>query len=135
MIRDILFRTTIGIALGGINTFIALSIMKYNNFEATVSEIWSNMLAGLLIGIYFGLSSFIFQAENWSSLKKTIIHFISSIIAYYVIAFPVGWVPFTTLSIILSALLFALIYSVYWTGFYLYYRRMAATMNKDLQKK
>lgn len=135
MIQDILKRLTAGIACGGLATFIALTIMKFNHIEAPVSEIWAHMLAGLLMGIYFGLSSFIFETEKWSNLKKTIIHFFSSITAYYSIALPVGWVPFTPFAIIISGIVFMLLYAVYWTGFYLYFRKVAQSLNEDLQNK
>jgi len=134
MIRDIVKRILAGIALGGLSTFIALTIMKFAHFEATVSEIWSNMLASMIIGIYFGLSSYIFETDKWSNLKKTIIHFSCSMIAYYLIALPVGWVPVSPLYLVLSAVVFALIYAVYWTSFYLYYRKVAKSLNKELQK-
>lgn len=58
MIRDILFRSTIGIALEALH------------IESTVDEVWANMLAGFLSGIYFGLSSLIWESESWSNLKK-----------------------------------------------------------------
>lgn len=134
MMTDIFKRVLAGIALGGLATFIALTIMKFTHFEASVSEIWSNMLASMTIGIYFGLSSYIFETDKWSNLKKTLIHFSCSIIAYYLIALPVGWVPVSPLYVFLSAVIFALIYAVYWTSFYLYYRKVAKSLNEELQR-
>src|SRR5690625_618792 len=134
MIRDIVKRILAGIALGGLSTFIALTIMKFAHFEATVSEIWSNMLASMIIGLTFGLSSYIFVKDKWSIVKKTIIHLSCSMIAYYLIALRVGCVPVSPLYLVLSAVVFALIYAVYWTSFYLYYRKVAKSLNKELQK-
>ncbi|MDV2887700.1 DUF3021 family protein, partial [Alkalihalophilus pseudofirmus] len=91
MILEILKRSMLGIAFGGIFTFIALTIMKFNAFEATVSEIWMHMGASFLIGIYFGISSLIFGDSGSNIIKKSIIHFILSYSVWLIIAGTVGW--------------------------------------------
>mgnify|MGYP001295989310 CR=1 FL=1 len=133
MIKEIFHRLTIGVALGGIATFIALTVMMLNHIEASVSTIWLNMVGGMLIGIYYALSSFIFMPSTWSDLKKTTIHFSTSVIVYYLIALPLGWVPFTFLAMIISLILFVVIYAIYWTGFYLYFKKVADTLNEELK--
>lgn len=135
MMIEILKRMTTGIAFGGIFTFIALSIMKIYEVEASVSEIWLHMLASFLIGIYFGLSSFIFNDNGWSYLKKTIIHFSASIIFYYIIALPVGWVSFKPLAIVGSIFAFILVYCLFSTGYFLYYKKVADALNDELLKR
>src|SRR5690625_1827888 len=135
MIIDVLKRMILGIAFGGLITFIALTIMKFSNIEATVSEVWLHMLCSLILGVYFGLISFIFENNVWSPLKKTVIHFSLSISVYFLIAIPVGWIPFNWLSIILGILIFAIIYFLYWNSFLLYYNWVEASMNSNLNKK
>lgn len=135
MIIEILKRSMTGIAVGGIYTFIALTIMKFNHIEGTISEVWLHMLAAFVLGIYYGLSSFIFENDGWSPLKMTVIHFSLSIIVYFIIAFSIGWVPLHPLSIILGILAFIVIYALYWTGYYLYYKKIEASMNEHLPKK
>lgn len=134
MIIEILKRSMIGVAFGGIATFIALTIMKFNHIDGTISEVWMHMLASFIIGIYFGLSSFIYEHDKWSPLKKMVIHFSFSIIVYFTVALTVGWIPFNFLSILIGILLFIISYSIYWTGFYLYFKKMEDTMNKHLKK-
>ena len=134
MIIDILKRSMLGIAFGGIFTFIALTIMKFNHIDGTVSEIWMHMLASFIIGIYFGLSSFIYENDKWSPLKMIVIHFSLSIVVYFIVAFTVNWVPFHFFAILGSILLFIIIYSIFGTGYYLYYKRMEEAMNKHLKK-
>lgn len=135
MIIEILKRIMTGIAFGGIFTFIALTIMKFNHIESSVSDIWMHMLASLVIGIYFGLSSFIYFYTKWSYLKQMIIHFSLSIVFYYSIALPVGWVPVTPLAIIGSAIAFIIIYAIFGTGYFLYYKKVADSLNEDLLKR
>ena len=135
MILEIMKRSMIGIAFGGIFTFIALTIMKFNEFESTVSEIWMHMGASFLIGIYFGVSSLIFGNDDSNVLQKTVIHLVASLTVWYIIALSVGWIPFTPVSIIISTLIFILMYMVNWTGYYLYYKKVEASLNEHLQKK
>lgn len=135
MIIEMLKRSMLGIAFGGINTFIALTIMKFFNIEATVSEIWLHTLCGLLLGIYFGLGSFVFESNVWSPLKKTVIHFSLSITVYFLIAIPVGWIPFNLLSIILGIFAFAFFYILFWIGFLIYSKKIEHSMNEQLQKR
>lgn len=135
MRSEIMKRTLYGIAYGGINTFIALTILMINHINPPISIIWLYTLAGLIMGIYFGLASFIFEIESWNPLKKTIIHFSSSISCFFLIALTVGWVPLKLKPIILSTLFFIVAYAVYWFGYWLYYKKIEAKMNEELLKK
>lgn len=135
MIKEIVKRSITGIAFGGIATFIALTIMKFAHIEGNISEVWNHMLASFVLGIYFGLASFIFETERWSPLGKTIIHFSLSILVYFIIAIPLIWIPFNFIAIGIGIVLFSIVYSVYWTGFYLYFKRVEVSMNEQLERK
>src|SRR5690625_3405868 len=100
MILEILRRSMLGIAFGGIFTFIALTIMKINAFEATVSEIWMHMGASFILGIYFGISSLIYGEDDSNILKKTFIHFFLTYIAWLIIAGTVGWIPLNVTAVL-----------------------------------
>src|SRR5690625_2190305 len=102
MKTEVLKRTMYGIAYGGIYTFIALTILMILQITPPIFQTWLYMLAGLMLGVYFAVASFIFEVEAWSPLKKTVIHFVLSIVLYFIIALSVGWVPFTFTAIIRS---------------------------------
>ncbi|TFJ91853.1 DUF3021 domain-containing protein [Lentibacillus salicampi] len=135
MIVEAIKRSMIGIAYGGIITFIALTVLKYTNTEAPVSQIWLYMLCSFIIGIYFGLSSLIFTENSLSLLKQTVVHFIMSIVFYFIIALSAGWIPLTAAAIIGTSLFFIFIYAVFWTGYYLYYKKVEESMNANLPRK
>jgi hypothetical protein len=134
MMKEILHRTFYGIAFGGIATFIALTIIKFGHFEETAAEVWNHMLASFGLGIYFGLASYIYETEKWSPLRKTITHYTLSILVNILIALPVGWIPFNFPAIVIGVALFTILYSLYWTGFYIYFKKNVASMNKELDK-
>lgn len=135
MKMEIFKRTMYGIAYGGINSFIALTILMIVNVNPPVAIIWLYTFAGLILGIYFGLSSFIFEIETWSPLKKTVIHFSSSITCYFVVAILVGWVPFRIMAILITTVCFIFVYALFWSGYRLYYKKVESTMNESLFKK
>lgn len=134
MKAEILKRTMYGIAYGGIYTFIALTILMILQITPPIYQTWLYMLAGLVLGIYFGVASFIFEVETWSPLKKTIFHFSLSIVLYFMIALSIGWVPFTLTAIVIAIFIFTCIYSIYWFGYLTYYKRIEDDLNKNLQK-
>ncbi|MFD1363638.1 DUF3021 domain-containing protein [Lentibacillus salinarum] len=135
MIVEAIRRSMMGIALGGIVTFIALTIVYVTGVDASVPQIWLYMLSSFIIGIYFGLASFIFEDNGWSNLKKTVIHFALSIVVYFIVGLSVGWVLFTLPGILWTSLLFVFVYALFWIGYYLYYKKVEASMNANLPKK
>ncbi|QKY71080.1 DUF3021 domain-containing protein [Lentibacillus sp. CBA3610] len=136
MIVEAIRRSFMGIALGGIITFVALTIVVVTGTEAPVSQVWLYMLCSFILGIYFGLASFIFEDNGWSELKKTVLHFIMSITVYFIIAlFMANWIPFSIPAILLSFLGFIVIYALFWIGYYLYYKKVEESMNANLSKK
>lgn len=135
MILEILRRSMLGVAIGGIFTFIALTIMKLNAVEATVSEIWMHMGASFILGIYFGISSLIFGDDDSNIMKKSAVHFALTYIAWLLIAGTVGWIPLTMSAVLWSTLIFILLYAVNFLGWYLYFKKMESTLNKHLDNK
>ena len=124
-----------GITWGGSITFIALTILVINDIESSVMTIWLSMGGSIFLGIYFGLAAYIFTVDQWSPLKKTIIHFVLSLTVYFIVAFTIGWVPFNGVSIIISTIIFSLIYMLFWFGYNLYFRKLTATLNETLEKR
>lgn len=135
MKTEILKRAMFGIAYGGIYTFIALTILMILQITPPIFQTWLYMLAGLMLGIYFAIASFIFEVEAWSPLKKTVIHFALSIALYFIIALSVGWVPIRLNAILIAIFIFTIIYTIYWLGYLIYYKRVEDNLNKNLQKR
>ncbi|ENH98047.1 hypothetical protein J416_02349 [Gracilibacillus halophilus YIM-C55.5] len=135
MIVEAIKRCMLGIAYSGLITFSIITILHFTETETSVSQIWSHMLYSLLLGIYFGLASFIFGDNDWSILKQTVTHFVLSISFYYMIALSAGWVSLTFSSVFWTSIMFVLIYVVFWFGHYLYYKRLEKIMNAHLSEK
>lgn len=133
--KEIFKRIVYGIAYGGVISFIALTILMLTQTDSPIPVIWLYTLMGYILGIYFGLASFIFEIETFSPLKKTVIHYSVSMIVYFIIALSVGWIPIAWLPIILSIIIFTLVYLIFWFGYNLYYKKVEASMNESLIRK
>lgn len=133
--NEVLKRMMTGIAWGGIFTFLALTTLMIFDINPDVFTIWLYMLASFILGIYFGMASFIFERDGWSPLKKTMIHFLLSITVYFTIAIPIGWVLFSPIAIMYTLFLFIIIYVLFWFGYQLYYKKVETSLNESLKEK
>src|SRR5690625_4982028 len=102
-----------GIAWGGFITFIALTILVINDIESSVATIWLYMGGSIFLGIYFAIAAFIFTVEEWSPLKKTMIHFLLSLTVYFIVAFTIVWVLVNIIDNFIFNLFFFLIFILF----------------------
>src|SRR5699024_4071899 len=135
MIFEVNKRMFNGIAWGGLITFIALSILLMNDVQTDVYTIWLYIGSSMMIGIYYGISSFIFTLEKWSALKKTLVQSFTSIAAYLVISLTSGSVPILFAPIMSTCLFFIVWYFIFWTGYNIYYKKTEKSLNNSLSKK
>ncbi|HLQ71368.1 MAG TPA: DUF3021 domain-containing protein [Bacillota bacterium] len=134
MIKQIIKRILSGIAAGGIATFIAVTILMIKDITISSTMMWFQMLGSFIVGIYFGLSSFVFENDNWSRLKQICIHFPLSVLVFFTVALPLGWIPFASWAVLASIVMFMFYYAISWCGFCLYYKFQARKLNDELNK-
>lgn len=134
MVVELIRRSLIGLGYSAILTFVILAIMTYQDVQVPVSVIWKNTTGGMVMGIYFGCASLIFEREEWSPLKKTIIHFLLSIAIWLPLAFWMGWVPLQLTSILIGIGSFIVVYLLFWFGSYWYFKRIENEMNHSVRK-
>ncbi|MBB6451378.1 RsiW-degrading membrane proteinase PrsW (M82 family) [Geomicrobium halophilum] len=134
MLSEIVYRSFGGLGFACLITFIALTALMLQNIEVPIAEVWVHMLGSMILGVYFGVASFIFEIEKWSPLKQVIVHFFLSVTLWFLIAiFMAGWVPLTPLSIVISFCMFVGIYVLFWLGFNAYYKKIEADMNNSVR--
>jgi len=135
MVSNIVKRVMWGLSCSAIITFVALTILKFSGTEASVSDIWLNMLGSIVMGVYFGVASYIFQHEKWSPLKQVILHFLLSVIVYFPTALGVGWLPLEPLPILAGLAVFMIVYTIFWLSLRFYFRKQAEAMNNSMKRK
>ncbi|WP_035666057.1 DUF3021 domain-containing protein [Halalkalibacter akibai] len=127
-------RSILGLGFSAVFTFVALTIMMLQDVQVSVSIIWMNMLGSMVMGIYFGVSSMIFDVDHWSPLKQTTIHFLLSISVWLPLAMLIGWLPFNVIPIIVGIGSFIVVYVIFWSGSYFYFKRLEHEMNQSVKR-
>lgn len=115
----------IGIYFGG-NQFSTLLI---NNFITYA-------IAAMIIGIGFSLPSLIYENNKISSLSQFLIHMFIGMIIFIITSLYVGWIPTDYgIGAIITWILIAIGFAILiWLGFYLYYKKEASDINKQIKK-
>ena len=91
------------------------------------------LLSGVL-GMVANGSSVIYEIEEWSIVRATIIHFIIAMGIFYVIAFTLGWFsPSDPACWIMSAIM-VFVYFVIWMVQSLVFKHKVKRMNEELRK-
>jgi len=137
---------TSGIAIGYIITIIFSLIFANGYYSPCVpgliermgSEIGAVILQTILCGVIggsFAATSVIWNLENWSLQKQTVIYFSINAIVSLSIAYLLGWMVPSVSGFILYFSIFIAIFLVIWILIYSYNRNIIKKMNQELVKK
>ena len=86
-----------------------------------------------IVGLIFSFDSFIFEKEEWSILKQTMIHFIVLLGTFLPTAIWIGWVPNRFGPILVCIGSFIVIYFIIWLMMTLYWKRKIEKLNHQLR--
>ncbi|ACJ81258.1 DUF3021 domain-containing protein [Bacillus paranthracis] len=86
-----------------------------------------------IVGLIFSFASFIFEKEEWSILKQTMIHFIVLLGTFLPTAIWIGWVPNRFGPILVCIGSFIVIYFIIWLMMTLYWKRKIEKLNHQLR--
>lgn len=131
-----LFRSMIGIFFGAfIFVMVTNSIVYFGEKEALDGQLFlKNSLGTIFCGWFFTVSPLYFENSNLRLAQQTGLHFMTIFVLYFILAFAIGWVPFTMNSFLLMLGIFIICYLIFWISFYLYFRKQARKLNAELQE-
>ena len=106
--KTFLFRSMIGIFFGA---FIAVIIDEFRRLfwrkRMLDGQLFlKNSLGSIFCGWFFTVSPLYFENTNLRLSQQTALHFITVVILYFILAFGIGWIPFTMKSFLLTLGLF-----------------------------
>lgn len=140
-IKTALKRGLLGIPLGVFinQTIFILIIIFYNTLPAianmTKHQIILQYVLSSILGFIYTACTVIFEIDEWSHLKQTIVHFIFTSIVFYFVAIWGGWLPKDIKSIILFSIIFLTIYIVTWLSFKIYWNNKIEDINNRLRNQ
>lgn len=133
--KKFLFQSGAGILFGAFIAVVLTNIIYLKGAETLDGPLFlKNSLACLFCGWFFSVTPLFFEIQSLKLIQQTGLHFISVAILYFILAFTIGWIPFTLKSVLFFSGLFLVLYAGIWIGFYLYFRNEAKKLNDDLLK-
>ena len=134
--KTFLYRSIIGIFFGAfIAVILTNSVVLFSAMDMLDGQLFlKNSLGSIFCGWFFTVTPLFFENTSLRLSQQTVLHFITVVILYFILAFGIGWVPFTLKSFLLALGSFIVFYSVFWTSFYLYFRGQAKKLNAELQQ-
>lgn len=100
--------------------------------ESTGSELNAVLLqtvCSVLYGAVFAGVSVVWELDNWSILKQTVVHFLVVSIATLPVAYVTQWMHHSVLGMIIYFGIFAVIYAFIWFGQYMAVKSNIIQMN------
>ena len=132
--KTFLFRSMVGIFFGAFLAVIATNLIIYfGNQDVLDGQLFmKNSLGSIFCGWFFTVSPLYFENTKLRLSQQTALHFATVVVSYFILAFGIGWVPFTMKSFLVTLAIFIAFYSIFWTVFYLYFKKQAQKMNAEL---
>lgn len=134
--KDFLLRSLIGIFFGAfVSTVITILIIYIGGLETINGELFvKNAIGSVICGWFFTVSPLYFELRKLKLYQQTILHFVTVMVLYLVLAISIGWIPFNMLSILLTTIIGIVVYGIMWCLFYVYFKQQARKLNDDLNK-
>ena len=101
--KTFLIRSMLGIFFGAFLAVVMTnSIVYFGGQEMLDGQIFlKNSLGSIFCGWFFTVSPLYFENTSLRLSQQTGLHFITVVVLYFILAFGIGWVPFTMKSFLL----------------------------------
>ena len=133
--KTFLTRSILGIFFGSFLALVTiLATIYFGNKEVLDAAILAkNILGTVFCGWFFTVTPLLFENDKLTLPVQTTLHFLSVSALYFIVAFVIGWIPFTMKGFISMLLIFIGFYAIIWLTFYMYFRNQAAKLNEELK--
>lgn len=118
----------------GAGEFYPVNPLVIENFGNELNATMAQTLLSGGLGVAFGFANLVWKLENWSLLKRSIVHFLIGLFAISSVAYFMGWAGGSVYNIALFLLIFILIYAIIWLASWFYTAHNIKKMNESLQK-
>lgn len=126
--------TTIGLIISLIYGELAV-IPAANEISNPITAYTIQYFVSMVIGFAFAFGSAIFEVDNWSIAKQTIMHFLLTSIVFLPCAVLARWISPNLLSIAFYFLIFIIIYFIIWIIQYFIWKNRISKLNKKLNTR
>ena len=133
--KTFITRNILGIFFGSFLAIVTILAVIYIGDRATLDAaiLGKNAIGTVFCGWFFTVTPLLFENEKLTLPVQTTLHFICVSVLYFIVAFIIGWIPFTMKGFIGMLGIFIVFYSIIWFSFYMYFRKQAAKLNEELR--
>ncbi|MEH7238027.1 DUF3021 domain-containing protein [Bacillus sp. JJ1562] len=134
--KKMLFRSMLGIFFGSFVAVLTTNLLYlFGGIEMIEGSLFfKNSIGFILCGWFFTVAPSYFEIRKLKLYQQTILHFFTVLILYLIIALTIGWISFTIKGVLLILIIAIIVYAIFWTAFYLYFKNQARNLNADLKK-
>lgn len=127
-------RSILGIFFGAfLAVMLTNSIVLFGEQATLNGQLFlKNSLGSIFCGWFFTVSPLYFENTKLRLYQQTLLHFLTVVLLYFILAFGIGWIPFEVKSFFVMLVLFLIVYAIFWISFYLYFKYQANQLNKQL---
>ncbi len=124
----LIIRALVGFIVG---CAIELFFWIRGNGPVIQSPFYLYLIMGGMIGLVNNAGSVVYYIESWSTRRATLVHYISAMFVFAVIAVPLGWFPDIGVLLIFLAIM-TVAYIIIWLSNYLYCRKAVRELNEEI---
>lgn len=99
-----------------------------------VLAVFVQTVCSLIYGAVFGGASVIWEKDNWSILKQTVIHFVIVSAVTFPVAYITGWMEHSVLGVLVYYVIFATTYAFIWFSQYMAMRKRIKELNSKVKE-
>lgn len=149
MFKEVLKRSALGALIGiaisqiiaivislciGDGSFYAVVPQLAERINSEITAVVIQTVCSLVYGAVFGGVSVIWELDNWSILKQTIVHFSVVSVVTLPIAYITEWMDHSVVGAVSYFAIFALSYAFIWFGQYMTMRKHLNDVNKKMKE-
>lgn len=150
MKKKVLLRSLIGAPIGVaisyiITVIISLFIGDGNYYVAApqlvielggeMNAVLAQTIGSIIFGAACGGGAVIWEMENWSLLKMTVMHLIVISVSTFPIAYMMHWIPHNLLGIVIYCAVFFSVYAGIWLSIYFSIKKSIKKLNREIKSK
>lgn len=113
---------------------IVLTPMLIDRMGGALSAYCLQYLLSGIVGATFAGCSIIFEVEQWSLFKQSMLHFFPTSLLFLVVSLLCGWIPVDTLGIFIFLIAFFFLYFFLWVSQYYFWKKQIEETNNKFHE-
>ncbi|MBT9134348.1 MAG: hypothetical protein DDT39_01560 [Firmicutes bacterium] len=126
----------IGVFISTTIVYLSLLTIGPRALEALAANFALQYWAGIAIGFVFGAMSVVFDIDEWTLTRQSVVHFAVTVAVFLSVSSIAGWIPpAETGALLLYVITCIIIYCGIWYAHYAYWKGKISEVNAQLRQR